>query len=101
MVGGEWLLVVCSCELRAGRSLHGCESAIVLTVNRHVLIANRWVNCHIFRELRWMVILFGEGSVVGDIETHMSRVEVYVDLEIERINAIGLSLRVLWPIDHI
>ena len=50
--------------------MHGCESAAVL-VNRHVLVSNRWMHCYVLLELGWLMILLGEGSVVGHVEAHM------------------------------
>lgn len=46
------------------------------------------------------MVLLGEGSVVGHVETHMPGVEIYIDLEIKRIYAIRFSLRILRSIDH-
>lgn len=70
-VGWVWLLVIGAEELWVGGGLHGGESAVVL-VDRNVLVSNRRRYCCVLQELRcrWMVLL-GEGSVVGHVQTHM------------------------------
>lgn len=100
-VGWEWLLVIGAEKLWVGGGLHGGESAIVL-VDRNVLVSNRRRDCCVLRELsRRLRVLLGEGSVAGHVETHMPRVEIHINLEIKRIHAIRLPLRILRPIDHI